>query len=758
MEASTGSYAVCVRGACKAYGSRRRPLNVLENLDMSVLKGSIYGLLGASGCGKTTLLSCTVGRRRLDAGSVWVLGGRPGEPGSGVPGPRIGYMPQEVALVGELTVRETLFYFGWIFGMTDDQIEERIAFLQQLLDLPPKNKFVKLLSGGQQRRVSFAAALVHDPELLILDEPTVGLDPILRQAIWDYLVKITRDDHKTVIITTHYIEEAKQAHSIGLMRAGRLLAEDSPSQLLDRYGSATLEEVFLILSSNQGPVDQGPMDAALDQASVDQGAGTLPMTASSTEALHQSNGDIATISPNGNDSLALRKLPVNNNGKPCNGGGYDVPVRARPPFSNMFKGHVKALLAKSFLRILRHLGALGFIFIFPVLEVGVFFTAIGGDPQGLQLSVVNEELYAMNLSTCDEYSSLFGKPGSTYTGGTDDDYGQPVGNCSVRMLSCAFLGYLDHRMAHQVFYKEKGEALNVSRAGDSIGVLHFGPNFTEWLEARRRYGSELTAEEVDQGEIPIWLDMSNRQLGTIMTKSIVDSYHAFSRDLLSTCHANPKIGEIPVHFEEPVYGVENPNFAVFAAPGIILTMIFFLTTGLTATVMITEKQEGLWDRSLVAGVTAWESLLAHVVTQGVLMGIQAALALIMMFLVFKVPCAGHMGDVIFLVFITGMTGMCFGFFVSVSCETVTTANFLSLGSFYPIILLSGVIWPLEGMSTVLRWIALCLPVTLSTTSLRNIMLRGWGLTEPQVYIGFVVTGLWAAGLITICMIILKYRK
>ena len=120
----------------------------------------------------------------------------------------------------------------------------------------------------------------------------------------------------------------------------------------------------------------------------------------------------------------------------------------------------------------------------------------------------------------------------------------------------------------------------------------------------------------------------------------------------------------------------------------------------------------------LSGVTAWESLLAHVVTQGVLMGIQAALALIMMFLVFKVPCVGYMGDVIFLVFITGMTGMCFGkylgrsheipsalekcsigfihqflffpgFFVSVSCETVTTANFLSLGSFYPIILLSG---------------------------------------------------------------------
>lgn len=123
----------------------------------------------------------------------------------------------------------------------------------------------------------------------------------------------------------------------------------------------------------------------------------------------------------------------------------------------------------------------------------------------------------------------------------------------------------------QVYYKEREEALSVTKSGASIGVLYFSPNFTEYLEARRLYGSELSEDEVEQGEIPIWLDMSNRQLGTIMTKSIVDSYHAFSKDLLGRCHANPKIGEIPVHFEDPVYGVDNPNFAVFAAPGIILT-------------------------------------------------------------------------------------------------------------------------------------------------------------------------------------------
>lgn len=170
--------------------------------------------MGASGCGKTTLLSCIVGRRRLNAGEIWVLGGRPGSRGSGVPGPRIGYMPQELALYGEFTLRETLIYFGWIAGMQTDQVDERIDFLIKLLQLPNSSRFVKSLSGGQQRRMSLAAALVHEPELLILDEPTVGVDPVLRKSIWDHLVEITNTGGRTVIITTHYIEETRQAHMV----------------------------------------------------------------------------------------------------------------------------------------------------------------------------------------------------------------------------------------------------------------------------------------------------------------------------------------------------------------------------------------------------------------------------------------------------------------------------------------------------------------------------------------------------------------
>nr|CAD7410993.1 unnamed protein product [Timema cristinae] len=181
----TALHPSCTRSLIKLVDSMTRlaRLDSRVRLDSTRLGIRYYGLLGPSGCGKTTLLSCIVGTRKLTSGNIWVLGGRPGTKNSGVPGPRVGYMPQENAQVQEFTVKESIYYFGWINGMSGQELDDSYKKLSRLLLLPPSGRFMRNLSGGQIRRVSFACALVHTPELLILDEPTVGLDPILRNTL-----------------------------------------------------------------------------------------------------------------------------------------------------------------------------------------------------------------------------------------------------------------------------------------------------------------------------------------------------------------------------------------------------------------------------------------------------------------------------------------------------------------------------------------------------------------------------------------------
>ena len=239
--------AVECRALERGYGS----LEVLRGLDMEVGAGSIYGLLGPSGCGKTTLLKVLLGRLVPWGGTALALGSAPGEPGAPVPGPAVGYAPQELALYEDLSISETLRFHGRLQLLEPAQVAQREAWLLDFLDLPDPERVIGKLSGGQKRRVSLAVALLHEPQLLLLDEPTVGVDPELRARLWDHLRTIA-DGGTAVILTTHYIDEAAQADTVGLMRNGRLLAEDAPQALMELHGHVSLEQTFLLLCRREG--------------------------------------------------------------------------------------------------------------------------------------------------------------------------------------------------------------------------------------------------------------------------------------------------------------------------------------------------------------------------------------------------------------------------------------------------------------------------------------------------------------------------
>lgn len=252
---ATNGDAIRVRDLVRGYGS----LRVLEGLDATVPRGAIYSLLGPSGCGKTTLLKVLLGQLRPTTGDVDVLGATPGVPGAPVPGSSIGYAPQEIALYLDLSIDRTLRFHSRLHRMTEEHYETRLAWLTEFLDLPPRTHIVGNCSGGERRRVSLAVALLHEPELLLLDEPTVGVDPELRYRIWEHL-RTLADEGITTVITTHYVEEARAGTHVAMMRNGVLLAEQDPESLIVKHGAESLEEVFLELCRRQD--DDVPAAAA----------------------------------------------------------------------------------------------------------------------------------------------------------------------------------------------------------------------------------------------------------------------------------------------------------------------------------------------------------------------------------------------------------------------------------------------------------------------------------------------------------------
>jgi ABC-2 type transport system ATP-binding protein len=224
----------------KRFGKR----TALDGLNLSVDQGRLYGLAGPNGAGKTTLIRTLCGILRPDEGEAHLLGWK-------MPSARVrsqlGYMPQDFAVYNDLTVLQNLDFFGGLYELRRAQVRDRADELLELVQLADrKRQRVGTLSGGMRRRVSLAIALLHKPRLAFLDEPTAGVDPKLRRALWDDFNRLAEQD-VTLLVTTHLVEEALRCHIVGFLNAGRLLTQGTPDQILAETGTTNLDDAFIVL-------------------------------------------------------------------------------------------------------------------------------------------------------------------------------------------------------------------------------------------------------------------------------------------------------------------------------------------------------------------------------------------------------------------------------------------------------------------------------------------------------------------------------
>ena len=223
----------------KSFGSRP----VLQDLSLHIPAGTVYALLGANGAGKTTTINIICNLLKADAGQVLING----QPASERTKPLIGIAPQQNLLYGLLSCAENLQFFGRIYGLRGQQLQQRVATCLQIVNLSDRaNAPIETLSGGMQRRMNLAVALVHQPKLVILDEPTTGLDLEARYEIWELIRDLQRQG-TTVLLTTHLLDEAERlASQIGILKQGQIVAEGSLEQLQQRIPA---QEIVLIQTS-----------------------------------------------------------------------------------------------------------------------------------------------------------------------------------------------------------------------------------------------------------------------------------------------------------------------------------------------------------------------------------------------------------------------------------------------------------------------------------------------------------------------------
>jgi ABC-2 type transport system ATP-binding protein len=228
--------AVSVRDLVVERGGSR----VLPGISLDVGRGVVTGLLGPSGSGKSTLLRAIVGVQIVKSGAVEVLGEPAGSPSLRR---RVGYMTQAPSVYGDLSVRENLLYFARVLGVEPDAA---MATLERVSLAELSENLVARLSGGQRARVSLATALLHEPELLVLDEPTVGLDPVLRRDLWDFFHTLA-ESGTTLLVSSHVMDEAARCDRLVLLREGSILADLTPDELLQRTDASDLDAAFLSL-------------------------------------------------------------------------------------------------------------------------------------------------------------------------------------------------------------------------------------------------------------------------------------------------------------------------------------------------------------------------------------------------------------------------------------------------------------------------------------------------------------------------------
>ncbi|OXA43143.1 ABC transporter G family member 20 [Folsomia candida] len=754
--------AVRVSNGCKSY-SAGEP--VLKDMFMQVEHGKIYGLLGESGCGKTTLLKCIMGQIALDSGHISVLE-RDACRSREELLTSIGHMPQEVALY-PLRIREIFEYFGTLQGLSKIEVGVRIRELSTVLNLEDGN-----LSRRTASSCLACCRVVKSPQTFDPGRAYDGIDPLLRLGIWDYIGGLVVTLGTTVIVTTHYAEEARKSVTIsdsmveiyycggirfswwwryfsgcgyicttkpvtiappprksntaavldfyhfrlshislpliGIMRRGRLICEDNPNNLLESYGTPILEVVLKSLAR---------MDEEKKLQSIDNH--------STLAKISRYKYPLAGLESDKCSPLSFRFKEKDETEASLE--NIFIEKAETPKKSKIVEEFekVRILTKRNYLLHLRTPEVLATFLLLPVIQVIAIFYIFGRDPVGMRLAVYNQERNCFGGKNNMNYSLL----GDNWT-----------------IWGCAFLKELEEGAGkfNLKYYRSGTSALAAVETGGAIGAVEIPANFT--VSTRHRFVFDRFTPEIDlrQSTIKVRMDMTNTINTNFVISMIQLSYMRFLQGIVNETRIeiNPNLLKLPFTFNRKLDPHEF-TFQEYILPANVICKTTFFLSMSAGIFLSTEKEQGTLARSLAAGVKMRQVYISYFISETSMTILQVGAIFAVQFALVGYGVRGNLGTCFVMALLSSVVTMSLAMLAasifSKLRETIVTIIFFILICGIP----SGSFWPLEAVNAHFRWMFYYLnPISLPMVAMRRVFNNGWGLGHLVVRVAFLTPIAW----------------
>ncbi|MEW4529245.1 ABC transporter permease [Maioricimonas sp. JC845] len=706
-----------VRNLTRRFGD----LVAVRDVSFQVHAGDIFGLLGPNGSGKSTIIRMLCGVLQPTSGTAIVLGHDVTRQAEQIK-PRIGYMSQQFSLYEDLSVEENIRFYGRIYGLSPERLRERTAAVLELTSLGDRlPQLAGTLSGGWKQRLALACALIHEPELLFLDEPTAGIDPVARRDLWDLLYQLAGQG-VALVVTTHYMDEAERCSEIGYLHSSRLIVCGRPDELkqrpevtpagtrrwevdaadparalshlkqLDWVRDATFFGQKLHVLADER------IDASTLAAAVSDGAVEVEEVAPSledvfvtlTRSLQSEPRDTAvptdqdeSEAPAEPSSEFPGESPADDEEQSAANGDPDVLLESTATRDGSLFGFL-AIFLKEFAHIRRQPSTLFFMFAVPVMQTFIFGYAIDTEVENIPTVVLDLD-----------------------------------GRRHARELREAFANTLTFQMVGRVYSEaEFQRAMTSGRA--KVGI-RIPPDYSDRLI------------QGEQATVQVLIDGSDSQVATtaLNTTGLLGYQLALRKtrpfaESLSRVPARDSVGSPALPIEMRPRLLYNPDLesSHFFVPGLVGIILQLVTLFLTSFAIVRERELGTLEQLFVTPVGRAGLLLGKLLPYALLGFLEMLIILLVMVFVFGVPIRGNLGLLLGLSLLFLVCGLGLGLLVSTLARTQLMAIQFAFLVMLPSVLLSGFMFPRSQMPLPIYLFSYAIPVTHFLEILRGVVLRG----------------------------------